>query len=125
MLEPLSGYLLLAEQLLTAPSPPCGPFNFGPPLSINRPEWELVQKILYQWPWTLELDQRTEGPHEAGLLHLQIDKAHHQLGWEPRWDFHTTLVRTVGWYREVVAEGGDPVARSLEDLAAYQAALHT
>jgi CDP-glucose 4,6-dehydratase len=35
--------------------------------------------------------------HEASLLNLEINKAHHQLGWAPRWDFATTLERTVGW----------------------------
>ena len=35
------------------------------------------------------------------MLHLVTDKAHHQLGWSPRWDFATTVERTVGWYRQV------------------------
>lgn len=124
VLEPLSGYLMLAEQLLSALSPPCESFNFGPPLSSNRPVLELVEAMLRQWPGAWELDQQTQAPHEAGLLHLQIDKAHHQLGWKPRWDFETTVERTVGWYREV-AEGADPVSRTLEDLAAYEAALYS
>lgn len=123
VLEPLGGYLLLAQELLSAPSPPCEAFNFGPPLSSNRPVRELVDAMLHHWPGAWEVDQRSEELHEAGLLHLQIDKAHHQLGWRPRWDFETTVERTVGWYREV-SEGDDPVARSLTDLASYQAALH-
>jgi CDP-glucose 4,6-dehydratase len=122
VLEPLGGYLLLAQQLLTAPTPPCEAFNFGPPLSSNRPVRELVEAMLAQWPGAWELEQQSQAPHEAGLLHLQVDKAHHQLGWSPRWDFETTVERTVGWYRDV-AEGADPVSRSLSDLAAYQAAL--
>ena len=40
-------------------------------------------------------------PHEASLLNLVIAKAHHQLGWSLRWDFATTVERTVGWYRQV------------------------
>lgn len=124
VLEPIGGYLLLAEQLLTSTSPPCEAFNFGPPLSSNRPVRELVDTMLHQWAGAWELDQQTEELHEAGLLNLAIDKAHHQLGWKPRWDFETTVVRTVGWYRDVVAEGADPVARSLEDLSVYQAAIH-
>ncbi len=123
VLEPISGYLLLAQQLLTAPSPPCEAFNFGPPLSSNRKVRELVETMLRQWPGAWVADQQSQAPHEAGRLHLQIDKAHHQLGWEPRWDFRTTVERTVSWYREV-AEGADPVARSLEDLVSYQGALH-
>lgn len=122
VLEPLSGYLMLAQQLLSAHSPPCESFNFGPLVSSNRSVLELVEAMLRQWPGIWQLDLQTQPPHEAGLLHLQIDKAHHQLGWKPRWDFRTTVERTVGWYREV-AEGADPVARSLEDLVVYQAAL--
>jgi CDP-glucose 4,6-dehydratase len=123
VLEPLSGYLLLAEKLLTAATPPCEAFNFGPPLSSNRPVQELVETMLTHWPGVWEAAAQTQAPHEAGLLHLQIDKAQHQLGWQPRWDFDTTVSRTVTWYRDV-ANGADPVSRSLKDMGAYQAALH-
>jgi CDP-glucose 4,6-dehydratase len=123
VLEPLSGYLLLAQQLLTAATPPCEAFNFGPPLSSNRCVQELVEAMLAQWSGAWELEQQSQAPHEAGLLHLQVDKAHHQLGWQPRWDFDTTVSRTVNWYRDV-ANGADPVSLSLNDLAAYHAVLH-
>ena len=122
VLEPLGGYLLLAQQLLSQNEPPCEAFNFGPSLSSNRPVAELVATMLEHWPghW---IDTRDPlAPHEAGLLHLQIDKARHQLGWFPRWDYPTTVARTVRWYREVHA-GADPYSRSLADLQAYQAAL--
>jgi CDP-glucose 4,6-dehydratase len=122
VLEPLGGYLLLAQQLLTASKPPCEAFNFGPPLSSNRPVLELVEAMLSHWPGRWEAEPQTETPHEAGLLHLQIDKAYHQLGWRPLWDFDTTVKRTVAWYRDV-ANGADPVSRSVKDLEAYQAAL--
>jgi CDP-glucose 4,6-dehydratase len=58
-------------------------------------------------------------PHEAGSLHLQIDKAHHQLGWRPRWAFATTVERAVAWYR-AVHEGASPLECCLADLACYQ-----
>ena len=119
VLEPLSGYLRLLEALATDPDPPCEAFNFGPQLDSNRPVCDLVQTMLSHWPgeW---LDQRdTDAPHEAGLLHLQIDKAHHRLGWQPRWDYATTIARTVGWYR-AVHEGASPLECCLADLQAYQ-----
>ena len=122
VLEPLGGYLLLAQQVLSQNEPPCEAFNFGPSLNSNRAVAELVTTMLEHWPgrW---IDARDPGaPHEAGLLHLQIDKARHQLGWWPRWDYPTTVARTVHWYREVHA-GADPYSRSLADLQAYQAAL--
>jgi hypothetical protein len=59
-------------------------------------------------------------PHEVSLLNLVIDKAHHQLGWSPRWDFATTVERTVGWFRQV-QEGQESALELCEaDLARYQ-----
>jgi CDP-glucose 4,6-dehydratase len=122
VLEPLGGYLRLAEALALELDPPCEAFNFGPPLASNRPVQELVSTMLSHWPgrW---LDQRDPGaPHEANLLHLQIDKAHHRLGWQPRWDYHSTVQRTVEWYRQH-HQGRSPLQCCLADLEAYQA-LH-
>ena len=118
VLEPLGGYLLLAQQLLTAPKPPCDAFNFGPPLSSNRPVLELVEAMLSYWPGRWETAPQAQAPHEAGLLHLQIDKAHHHLGWTPRWDFDTTVARTVDWYRQVHS-GADALGCCLADLEFY------
>jgi len=122
VLEPLGGYLLLAQKLLSHIEPPCEAFNFGPSLSSNRTVAELVATMLEHWPGRWVDAHDPNAPHEAGLLHLQIDKVRHQLGWWPRWDYPTTVARTVGWYREVHA-GADPYSRSLADLQAYQAAL--
>ena len=122
VLEPLGGYLRLAEVLATHPHPPCEAFNFGPYLESNRPVKELVGTMLSHWPgeWIDRSDPAD--PHEAGLLHLQIDKAHHRLGWQPRWDYATTIARTVDWYR-AVHNGARAVDCCLADLKTYQAAL--
>ncbi len=122
VLEPLGGYLRLAEALALELDPPCEAFNFGPALASNRPVQELVGTMLSHWPgrW---LDQRDPGaPHEANLLHLQIDKAHHRLGWQPRWDYACTVQRTVEWYRHH-HQGRSALQCCLADLEAYQA-LH-
>jgi CDP-glucose 4,6-dehydratase len=122
VLEPLGGYLRLAEALATDPELPCEAFNFGPQLESNRPVRELVQTMLSHWPgeWIDQSDPAA--PHEAGLLHLQIDKAYHRLGWQPRWGYATTIERTVGWYRAV--HGGASASECcLADLEAYQKAL--
>jgi CDP-glucose 4,6-dehydratase len=119
VLEPLGGYLRLAEALLRDGDPPCEAFNFGPGLESNRPVRELVETILSHWSGTW-IDHSDPGaPHEAGLLHLQIDKARHRLGWQPRWDYATTIARTVGWY-QAVHQGSSAMACCLEDLEAYQ-----
>ncbi len=121
VLEPLGGYLRLAEALASEPDPPCEAFNFGPQLQSNRPVGELVETILRHWPghWIDRSDPAA--PHEAGLLHLQIDKAHHRLGWKPLWDYGTTIERTVGWYR-AVHEGASHLECCLADLSCYKEA---
>ena len=57
--------------------------------------------------------------HEASLLHLVIDKAHHQLGWSPRWDCATTAECTLGWYRQVQQGQASALACCLADLEGY------
>jgi CDP-glucose 4,6-dehydratase len=119
VLEPLGGYLRLAEALAMDPEPPCEAFNFGPSLASNRPVRELVEKILDYWPGEWFDQSDSAAPHEANLLHLQIDKACHRLGWQPRWDYATTLERTVGWYL-AQHQGASALACCLADLEAYQ-----
>ena len=120
VLEPLGGYLLLAEKLSSAEAK-AGAFNFGPSLESNRSVRELVEAALDNWPGQWDDHSNPLAPHEAGRLHLQIDKAHHQLGWQPRWDFATTVKRTVGWYR-AVHEGTSPLQCCLADLQSYHEA---
>lgn len=122
VLEPLGGYLLLAEKLATAGPAYTTAFNFGPALEANRSVRQLVEAALEHWPGTWRDLSDPTAPHEAGRLHLQIDKAHHQLGWQPRWDFATTVERTVAWYR-AVHEGMSPLACCLQDLTSYQVAV--
>jgi CDP-glucose 4,6-dehydratase len=130
VLEPLSGYLKLAEKLFKnqlnvhqlepmITNAYASAFNFGPGLEANRNVRELVEEVLQHWPgtWVDQSDQNA--PHESGRLHLQIDKANHQLSWQPRWDFATTVARTVGWYR-AVHEGAKPLECCLADLKAYE-----
>ena len=124
VMEPLGGYLLLAEVLAHNSSPLCEAFNFGPNLSSNRSVAELVTTILEHWPGAWVNQGDPTAPHEARLLHLQIDKAYHHLGWQPRWDFATTVERTVRWYRSV-HEGNSPLDCCLSDLNAYTHALST
>ena len=118
VIEPLAGYLRLAEVLSRDAQPPCESFNFGPSLASNRSVGDLVTTILDHWPgrW---LDQSDPcAPHEANLLHLQIDKAYHLLGWQPRWDYATTMARTMGWYR-AHHQGTSALECCLMDLNAY------
>ena len=77
----------------------CGAFNFGPALGSNRTVAELVQEILKHWPGRWDDKSDPQAVHEAKLLNLATDKAHHFLGWSPVWPFGETIAHTVGWYR--------------------------
>lgn len=124
VLDPLGGYLRLAEALAAEQSEAadrnrhCTAFNFGPRLEANRSVRQLIETALQHWPGRWEDHSDPAAPHEAGRLHLQIDKAHHQLGWQPQWPFSTSVARTVAWYRAVHA-GAEPLQCCLNDLLAY------
>jgi CDP-glucose 4,6-dehydratase len=116
-LEPLSGYLLLAARLAAEPAL-AGAYNFGPALSSNRTVVELVQEGLKHWPGKWEDCSDPNAPHEAGKLNLATDKAFHTLGWSPRWNFETTVARTIAWYK-AAHEGQDVRSLVDADLEAY------
>ena len=101
VLEPLSGYLLLASKLMQdSTGEYCQAFNFGPTVQSNKNVKELVEKIIHFWgegAWA-HIPPPIE-QHEASLLHLSIDKAYHQLHWSPKWNFDETILKTVEWYK--------------------------
>ena len=98
VLEPLSGYLRLAEKLSEqaelSPS-----YNFGPALASNRPVEALVEKALQYWKGTWEDQSDPHAPPEATLLNLASDLAFHDLHWTPRWNFETTIEKTLQGYQ--------------------------
>ena len=98
VLEPLGGYLQLAEQLHANPGLATA-FNFGPDRSANRPVRHLVEEILRHWSGTWQDHSDPLAHHEAGRLDLTTDRAFHQLGWSPRWSFEKTISETITWYR--------------------------
>ena len=118
VLEPLGGYLLLAQKLFSEGARFSEAFNFGPSLEANRSVQELVQEILLSWHGQWEDLSGMSSFHEAGRLHLQIDKAYHKLDWNPRWNFATTVKRTVNWYYDY-HNGKTAVECCQEDLKAY------
>ena len=104
VLEPLGGYLTLAVALVKAPNLFSGAWNFGPGGSAVRSVKDLTTSIVDCWgSGKIEVQNSENDPHEAGLLHLNCDKANHLLGWWPRWSFDRTVVEVVYWYRAVFA----------------------
>lgn len=130
VLEPLGGYLCLAKALADNQNDEhksnlyCSSFNFGPSLEANQTVGELIDATLKYWPGKWVDTSETKGLHEAGRLHLQIDKAVHQLGWMPQWKFARTVARTVDWYRSVDA-GEDATQCCLKDIYLYQNSVQT
>jgi CDP-glucose 4,6-dehydratase len=98
VLEPLSGYLLLAERLYTEGMAFAEGWNFGPNDDDAKPvEW-IVQKFCELVPGSrgYEIDKNPQ-PHEAHYLKLDISKARSRLGWQPRWNLETALEKIVEW----------------------------
>jgi len=122
VLEPLCGYLLLAKLLAKADHAYSSAFNFGPNPEADRSVQKLLEEMLRHWPGSWSHHSDPQRPHEAGLLQLEISKASQQLGWHPRWNFATTVARTVDWYR-AVHEGASPLAICLADLKAFSTTL--
>lgn len=99
VLEPVSGYLRLAEALLDQPQAFDEAWNFGPEPSGVYTVRDVVELVIRGWGsgrWEPTGDTST---HEAGLLALDISKARQRLGWGPVWDAPTAIARTVAWYR--------------------------
>jgi CDP-glucose 4,6-dehydratase len=119
VLNPLSGYLVLAQALWDAPELAQG-WNFGPTDEDARPVGWIVRRIAAQWPEELQSVQ-DDGPHphEARYLKLDSSKARAQLGWRPGLDLETTLASIVDWYRELRADG-DMRAVTLGQIEAFQ-----
>ena len=120
VLEPLAGYLLLAERLAGGDPRWQGAFNFGPEAGDIRSVLQLVQEAARVWPggWVDASDPTAL--HEAGQLALTIDKARAELGWSPRWGFSRGLAETVRWYR-ALHEGADPLALTRAQIATHEA----
>ena len=100
VLEPLSGYLLLAEKLYNEPKKFGGAWNFGPKTDEIRTVHE-VSKTIYTHlgRGRVEVAISQTKVHEANLLQLNCDKAHQILGWSPKWDVDETLHHTAEWYK--------------------------
>nr|WP_035496777.1 CDP-glucose 4,6-dehydratase [Citrifermentans bremense] len=98
VLEPLSGYLLLAQNLYQHGSHYASGWNFGPGEDDARPvEW-IVQKMCAAWGngAAYKLDGGVH-PHEAHYLKLDCSKARGELGWQPKWNLQTAIDRIIDW----------------------------
>ena len=100
VLEPLGGYLLLAQKMWNDPTKYCEAWNFGPNSESMTTVWEVASKVIEHYGSGKLKD--TSNPnvlHEANLLMLDISKAKFQLGWEPQMNIDETAELTVDWYK--------------------------
>lgn len=121
VLEPLSGYLLLAEKLCSEGRPYSEAWNFGPNDNDTRPVRWIVEHLCQQVAGASWHCDTAQHPHEANTLKLDSSKAKARLGWQPRWDLETALSQTLRWH-QAWKQGADMAAFSLEQARAYEAA---
>ena len=119
VLEPLSGYLSLAEKLFSEGPAWSEGWNFGPHDEDAKPVQWIVEALCQQWGtntgWQLDQGQH---PHEAHHLKLDISKAQSRLKWRPRWNLSTALNHIACWHKAWLDEA-DPKALCLAQIRQY------
>ena len=123
VLEPLSGYLLLAAKLVSEGGASfAGAWNFGPAAS-QAVDVETLARAIMSCSTALDLPIRfgaeVDAPHEAGMLRLDSSKAEAELGWSPRLSVDQTLAMTADWYAAFLRGGTDMRDLSRSQLDAY------
>ena len=99
VLEPLSGYLILAQNLYEDQKKYAEGWNFGPNEQDARPVDWILDEMISKWPnssWVLD---ENPSPHEADFLKLDISKAKSKLGWSPVWELSQTLEKIINWHQ--------------------------
>jgi CDP-glucose 4,6-dehydratase len=119
VLNPLSGYLLLAQELSRTPDTAARPWNFGPRAADARTVGWIVERLGALWNGALrwELDE-APNPPEATHLELDSSAAETELGWRPGWGLEDGLERVVAWH-EAHRRGEDMQRTSYEQIAEF------
>ncbi len=124
VLEPVRGYLMLAERLFENPSVWSEAWNFGPEPRDNRPVGWLADRLVTLWnesgaapvAWQ---PATNASPKEARLLSVDNTKAKAQLGWQPTWDLEQAMAQSLEWYLAWL-RGDDMLSLSSGQITAYQ-----
>lgn len=123
VLEPLSGYLTLAQRLFEKPGNFAEGWNFGPNEEDAKPVSWILDRMVDAWPGSSwQLDQATNNPHEANYLKLDISKAKSKLNWQSTWDLKYTLENIVKWHRQWLS-GDDMQAFSKNEINEFMNSL--
>lgn len=124
VLEPLSGYLMLAEQLHVNGAGFAEAWNFGPTDEDARSVRWIVERMAEMRKDVNWQCDETPKPHEANYLKLDSSKAHNQLKWQPRWHLQTALQRTLDWH-EAWRKAGDMREVTLAQITDYRSVMKT
>lgn len=120
VLEPLSGYLTLAQSLYENGQTDAEGWNFGPKDEDAKPVQWIVEHLCDEWgnnaQWQV---QPGDHPYEANFLKLDISKAHQRLKWSPRWSIKRALEKTAAWHKAWLSKK-DMKAICLQQIAEFQ-----
>ena len=119
VLEPLSGYLVLAQELFLNGDNFAEGWNFGPKDEDCKPVSWILDKMVKYWgnnaSWSLD---KNNNPHEARFLKLDCSKAANRLKWNPKWNLQLTLKSIVDWH-QLYINGGDMKKQCLKEINTY------
>ena len=119
VLEPLSGYLVLAQELFLNGDEFAEAWNFGPKDEDCKPVSWILNKMVKYWGnnanWIIDEDNN---PHEAVFLKLDCSKASNRLKWNPKWNLQFVLKSIVDWH-QIYSNGGDIKTQCLKEINYY------
>lgn len=119
VLEPLSGYMLLAQRMWEDPTGYCEGWNFGPKMDAVVPVWDVATMLTVAYGKGELLDQtELNAPHEANLLMLDITKAQTRLGWKPTLTTKQAIELTADWYKRYAHE--EVYALCVEEIKRFE-----
>lgn len=118
VLEPLSGYMLLAKKMWNDPTGYCEGWNFGPEVEGVSTVWEVATEVIKNYG-SGELNDAScpDAVHEAKLLMLNINKAKSRLGWYPRMNMQKCMELVIDWYKRYKTE--DVYALCIEEIERF------
>ena len=124
VLNPLSGYLLLAERLCEDPTAATA-WNFGPDQEDSHPVGWLVERVRARWPGEISVEVGERRPLlEAAVPRIDSTLARTRLGWRPPWELPAAIDATVDWHL-AHRDGRDPLAITLEQIERFSADAST
>lgn len=122
VLEPLSGYLTLAQKLHENPQEYSEGFNFGPDQNDAREVEYIVKNVVNKWGQnaSYKIYENKSNPHEAHYLKLDCIKARKKLEWTPKWNLDQALEKTVSWNKNFYSKETSALDLAIEQIEEYQ-----